>query len=86
MIAKSQNAEIAEILKKELGLMNNIWSSMDQVILETTDDYLEQMGNLVQKIQNIIEKQAPHRERNLFVLIRNTTKRLENKIKIWKSV
>lgn len=86
MIANTLSSDIVNALRKELGYPNIVWFNMDQIILETTSDYFEtQMGQLLQKIQKIIDSNFPTRDHNLFVVIRDRKKRIENKIKIWKS-
>jgi len=85
MITETLNSDVVAVLKKELGYSCSIWSYMDQVILEiSNDDFERHMGCMVQQIQRIIDVHFPERDGNLCVIIRNTDKRIENAIKIWK--
>ncbi|UKT63033.1 hypothetical protein [Pedobacter mucosus] len=87
MITETLQSDVVAVLKKELDYPCSIWYSVGQVILEISNDNFEKhMGCIVQQIQHIIDRNFPERDGNLSIIIRNTDKRIENAIKIWKPV
>jgi hypothetical protein len=54
------------------------------VIMANPQDY-ERLGELLQKIQRLIDQHAPERKEHLFIVIRDRQNSKENIFKIWKN-
>jgi hypothetical protein len=84
---KKLRSKVVAALKREFTYECTISSRMNQVILKVRNIDLEQeLGRLLQQIQQIIEKHYPQREEHILLVIRAMDGSNENTFKIWKSV
>jgi hypothetical protein len=86
MIVETLESEVIQELIKEMGYHCKVWPDKDRVILQISNtDFEKHMGCLLKQVQHIIEKHHPKRNKDIYVVIRNADKGIENAIKIWKS-
>jgi hypothetical protein len=85
MIAQTLQTEVVDTLRQKLDYPCDIWTHLGQVILEINNIEFEMhMGCLLQQLQRIIDHDYPDRDENLFLIIKNKERGIENIIKIWK--
>ncbi len=79
-------AAIAHLLKTELTHDGTVTTIAGKVIISINrQDFENGLGNLLQKIYNMIDRKFPTRSEHLSLVIRDTDARYENVFKIWKS-
>lgn len=76
---------VVNLLEKEMTYKCRLWHEGNEILLEINDtDFENNMGYLVRQIQGIIERNLPEREDDLSIVIKNTDKLTNHRLKIWK--
>lgn len=87
MTASELHQAIFELLQRELAGVSSVALLKDRVLVQiSTADFEHGLGNLLQRIQSVIDQHIPKRNEHLSLVIRDVSQRYENVFKIWKSV